>query len=70
MRSEDEAAIRRIIADVQDAFNTNDPVLMNKHFTDDASVVTALGKRIVGIDALRAAAEEGMAGALRRQYVR
>ena len=70
MSTEDEAAIRRIVADVQTAFNTNDPVLMNKHFATDASVVTAMGKRIVGLDALREAAEQGMAGALARQYVR
>ncbi len=68
--TEDEAAIRRIVADVQTAFNTNDAVLMNEHFAEDASVVTATGKRIVGLDALREAAERGMAGVLQRQYVR
>jgi uncharacterized protein (TIGR02246 family) len=67
---DDEAAIRRIVADVQTAFNTNDPVLMNEHFAADASVVTAMGKRIAGIDALREAAEQGMAGALHDQFVR
>jgi uncharacterized protein (TIGR02246 family) len=68
--NEDEAAIRAIVADVQTAFNTKDAKLMNAHFADDASVVTAMGKRIVGIDALREAAEQGMAGALRDEYVR
>jgi uncharacterized protein (TIGR02246 family) len=67
---DDEAAIRAIVADVQTAFNTNDPVLMNAHFAADASVVTAMGKRVDGIDALRRAAEEGMAAALRDQFVR
>jgi len=67
---DDEAAIRAIVADVQTAFNTNDPVLMNEHFAADASVVTAMGKRVTGIDALRRAAEQGMAGALRDEYVR
>jgi uncharacterized protein (TIGR02246 family) len=67
---DDEAAIRAIVADVQTAFNTNDPVLMNAHFAADASVVTAMGKRVTGIDALRRAAEEGMAAALRDEFVR
>jgi uncharacterized protein (TIGR02246 family) len=67
---DDEAAIRAIVADVQTAFNTNDPVLMNEHFAADASVVTAMGKRVTGIDALRRAAEQGMAAALRDEYVR
>jgi uncharacterized protein (TIGR02246 family) len=66
----DEAAIRRIVADVQTAFNTNDPVLMNAHFAADASVVTALGKRIDGLAALRAVTSQSMAGVLERQYVR
>jgi uncharacterized protein (TIGR02246 family) len=68
--TEDEAAIRQIVADTQTAFNTNDARLMNAHFAADASVVTAMGKRIVGLDALREAAEQGMAGALQREYVR
>jgi uncharacterized protein (TIGR02246 family) len=67
---DDEVAIRAIVADVQTAFNTNDPVLMNEHFAADASVVTAMGKRVTGIDALRRAAEQGMAAALRDEYVR
>jgi uncharacterized protein (TIGR02246 family) len=67
---DDEAAIRAIVADVQTAFNTNDPVLMNEHFAADASVVTAMGKRVTGIDALRRAAEQGMAAALRDEFVR
>lgn len=70
MSLDDEAAIRAIVADVQTAFNTNDPVLMNAHFAADASVVTAVGKRVFGIDALRRAAEEGMAAALHDQFVR
>ena len=70
MSLDDEAAIRAIVADVQTAFNTNDPVLMNAHFAADASVVTAMGKRVTGIDALRRAAEEGMAAALRDEFVR
>jgi uncharacterized protein (TIGR02246 family) len=68
--TEDEAAIRRIVADVQTAYNTNDAQLMNPHFAADASVVTALGKRIDGIDALREFTEKAMAGVLRQEYVR
>jgi uncharacterized protein (TIGR02246 family) len=68
--TEDEAAIRRIVADVQTAYNTNDARLMNAHFAADASVVTALGKRIDGIDALREFTEQAMAGVLREEYVR
>jgi uncharacterized protein (TIGR02246 family) len=70
MVSSDEAAIRQIVADVQTAFNTKDAELMNKHFHESASVVTALGKRIDGLAALHEAAVSGMAGALQDEYVR
>jgi uncharacterized protein (TIGR02246 family) len=67
---QDEAAIRRIIADVQAAFNTNDADLMTEHFAKDATAVTAMGERVTGWDALLAANREGLAGFLRDQYAR
>ena len=70
MSTEDEAAIRGIIADTQTAFNTNDADLMTEHFAPDAAVVTATGTRISGRAALHKANQEGLAGFLRDQYVR
>ncbi|MPZ80775.1 MAG: SgcJ/EcaC family oxidoreductase [Actinophytocola sp.] len=67
---QDEAAIRRIVADVQTAFNTNDADLLTKHFATDATVVTATGTRITGRDALLRANREGLAGILRDQHAR
>lgn len=63
-------AIRQIIADIETAFNTNDPALMNAHFAADASAVNAAGQRITGIDALDESASSGLNGFLRDQHVR
>lgn len=67
---EDIAAIHRIVADIETAFNTNDPDLMNAHFATDGSAVNAVGHRLRGIDAMREAAVAGLSGFLRDQYVR
>ena len=67
---DDIAAIRQVIADIETAFNTNDAVLMNAHFAADASAINAVGHRITGIDALDDAAQSGLSGFLRDQYVR
>ncbi len=62
--------IKQIVADIQTAFNTNDPELMSAHFLPDASVVNAMGVRVVGREALLAASRAGLAGGLRDQYAR
>ncbi|MGH3357750.1 MAG: SgcJ/EcaC family oxidoreductase [Nocardioidaceae bacterium] len=67
---DDVAAIHRIVADIETAFNTNDPDLMNAHFAADGSAVNAVGHRLRGIDAMRDAAEAGLSGFVRDQYVR
>ncbi|MCP2165545.1 hypothetical protein LX83_002403 [Goodfellowiella coeruleoviolacea] len=67
---QDIAAIRQIIADVEKAFNTNDPDLMVAHFARDAAVVNAVGARMSDWDTLVQANRAGLAGFLRDQYVR
>ncbi len=67
---QDVAAIRQIVADVEAGFNTNDADLMNRHFTENAAVVNAMGIRTVGREALLAASEAGLAGFLKDQYAR
>jgi uncharacterized protein (TIGR02246 family) len=62
--------IRQVIADVERGFNTNDAALMNKHLAQDAAVVNAMGIRLVGLDKIMAASEQGLAGPLRDQYAR
>lgn len=62
--------IEQVIADVERGFNTNDAALMNKHLAPDAAVVNVIGVRLVGLDAIMAASEQGLAGPLRDQYAR
>ena len=62
--------IRQVIADVERGFNTNDAALMNKHVAADATLVSAMGVRLAGIDEVMAASEAGLAGPLRDQYAR
>ncbi|WP_433684337.1 SgcJ/EcaC family oxidoreductase [Nocardia sp. CA-119907] len=68
--ADDIAAIERIIANVQTAYNTNDAELMTADFTADAAVVNAVGALMVGKDALLEANRQGLAGFLKDQYVR
>jgi uncharacterized protein (TIGR02246 family) len=62
--------IKQVIADVERGFNTNDAALMNKHLAPDAAVVNVMGIRLVGVEAIMAASEAGLAGPLRDQYAR
>ncbi|MFI6953059.1 SgcJ/EcaC family oxidoreductase [Nocardia sp. NPDC050408] len=68
--AEDIAAIERIIANVETAYNTNDAELMTADFTANAAVVNAVGALIAGKDALLEANRQGLAGFLKDQYVR
>lgn len=68
--TDDIAAIERIIANVQTAYNTNDAELMTADFTANAAVVNAVGALMVGKDALLEANRQGLAGFLKDQYVR
>lgn len=67
---QDVAAIKQVVADVEAGFNTNDAELMNRHFTEDAAVVNAMGIRTVGREALLEASKAGLAGFLKDQYAR
>ncbi|WP_433408056.1 SgcJ/EcaC family oxidoreductase [Saccharomonospora azurea] len=67
---EDRAAIRRIIADTETAYNTNDAELMTKHFARNATVVNAMGVTLSGVDAILESTREGLAGFLRDEHVR
>jgi uncharacterized protein (TIGR02246 family) len=66
----DTDEIRQVIADVERGFNTNDAALMNKHVAADATLVSAMGVRLAGIDEVMTASEAGLAGPLRDQYAR
>lgn len=62
--------IEQVIANVERGFNTNDAALMNKDFAQDAAVVNVAGLRLVGLAAIMAASQTGLAGPLRDQYAR
>ncbi|MEV0705607.1 SgcJ/EcaC family oxidoreductase [Saccharopolyspora sp. NPDC050389] len=66
----DIVAIKQVIADVETAFNTNDPDLMTAHFARNASVVNAVGMLMSGREALLDANRKGLAGFLRDEHVR
>lgn len=66
----DTAAIKQLVADVETAFNTNDPDLMTVHFARNASVVNAVGMHLFGWDALLDANRKSLAGFLQDEYVR
>ncbi|NKX87886.1 MULTISPECIES: SgcJ/EcaC family oxidoreductase [Nocardia] len=66
----DIAAIRRIVADTQTAYNTNDAELMTAPFAANAVVGNAVGMVLRGRDALLDANRRGLAGFLADEYVR
>jgi uncharacterized protein (TIGR02246 family) len=66
----DVAAIARVIADIETAFNSKDPDLAVAHFAPDATAVSASGVLLEGRDALHDAWARDYAGALRDQYTR
>lgn len=59
-------AIRRIIIDVQEGFNNNDPVQMNSHLVDDAVVVNARGAVLEGRRAIEESTKDGLASGFLR----
>jgi uncharacterized protein (TIGR02246 family) len=66
----DIAEIRRVVADIETGFNTNDAELAVAHFAADATATTATGVRVTGRDALLDAHRTGLAGALADQFAR
>jgi uncharacterized protein (TIGR02246 family) len=70
MDDDDVAAIRAIIGRVEAGFNAKNPELAIEDFAEDASVVTATGRRIQGRAALLEAHREGFAGPLADEYAR
>jgi len=67
-RTEDIAALRRVIADIETAFNTNDPELLVAHFTEDGTAVDVRGRLLAGREAMLEAARAGLGGPLRDQF--
>jgi uncharacterized protein (TIGR02246 family) len=67
---EDLAAIKRVIADVEAGFNTNDPDLSVAHFAENASSVNVVGVQLTGRDALLEANRTGLTGFLQDQFAR
>ncbi|WP_174189957.1 SgcJ/EcaC family oxidoreductase [Nocardia barduliensis] len=68
--TDDIAAIRRIVANAEAGFNTNDAHLLSADFIANAAVVNAMGTLITGFDALLDANRSGLAGFLKDQYAR
>lgn len=50
----DEAAVRGIVADIEQAFNDNDPAALVKHIAADAVIVNPLGEVLRGPAAVEA----------------
>lgn len=61
----DLAAITRVIRDVEDGFNSNDPDLSTEHVAEDAVVVNVRGALLRGRAAVHEANRVGLAGPLR-----
>ncbi|MEU4311948.1 SgcJ/EcaC family oxidoreductase [Nocardia sp. NPDC024068] len=66
----DIAEIERLVADVENGYNTNDAALMVGGFTENAAAGTAVGGVIRGYPALLDAGQRGLAGFLADSYVR
>jgi uncharacterized protein (TIGR02246 family) len=69
-RTEDLAALHRVIADIEAGFNANDPELLVAHFTEGGTAVDVRGRLLAGREAMLAAARTGLAGPLRDQFAR
>ena len=69
-RTEDIAALQRVIADIETAFNTNDAELLIAHFTDDGSAVNVAGALLAGRASMLEPSRAGLGGPLRDQYAR
>ncbi|MBF6332127.1 SgcJ/EcaC family oxidoreductase [Nocardia transvalensis] len=68
--TDDIAAIRAIVGNVEAGYNTNDAELMIADFTANAAVVNAVGTLLTGRDALLDSSRAGLAGFLKDEYVR
>ncbi|MGV9615792.1 SgcJ/EcaC family oxidoreductase [Nocardia xishanensis] len=68
--TEDIAAIKRLVADVEEGFNNKDAELMVSGFTANAAAGNAVGMVITGREALLEAARTGLAGFLKDEYAR
>lgn len=66
----DIEAIRRVIADAERAFNSNDADLLVAHFAENATAVGVTGTRIVGRAAALEASRAAFEGPLRDQRAR
>ncbi|SHN47524.1 YybH family protein [Cryptosporangium aurantiacum] len=63
--ADDVTALRRIVQDVEDGFNTNEPALLSVHIAEDAVIGTAGGAWVTGRAAIDEANRAGLAGFLR-----
>lgn len=68
--TEDIAAIKQVIGDVEAGFNSKDPDLSVEHFIGNASVTNAMGMRSSGRSSLLEANQKGLAGPLKDEYAR
>ena len=68
--SDDEAAIRAIIADTEKAFNTGDAELLVEHLARNAVAVGVSGVELAGRDAVLDGARVAFAGPLKGQRAR
>jgi uncharacterized protein (TIGR02246 family) len=68
--TDDIAAIRAVIADIEAGFNENDAERSVAQFTADATAVDVAGRLLAGREALLAAHRAGFAGPLADQHAR
>jgi uncharacterized protein (TIGR02246 family) len=68
--TDDEAAIRAIIADTEKAFNTGDAELLVEHMARNAVGVCVTGPELVGRDVMLDGARVAFAGPLKGQRAR
>lgn len=66
----DESAIKQVIADIETAFNTNDPDLLVEHFAQNGTAVNAVGVELAGREALLESSRKGLSGLLNQEYAR
>jgi uncharacterized protein (TIGR02246 family) len=60
-----EAALRALVGDIEQGFNSNDPELSTAHFAQNATAVAVNGTRIDGREDLLEANRVGLTGFLR-----
>lgn len=62
LSSKDDSAIRRVVADIEDAFNDNDPDALVRHIATDAIIVNPLGTVMRGPDEVEASVRPLLVG--------